>query len=227
MEEDMQNKNPKFYLGLVVMLGALWGLSEAALGMYLKRCASNVSGSLMTGVALLFIGASWIISKRILGVALLILIASLIKMFDALLLGYPILHGAIANPIFAFITEGAAFLLVLTILKDRLKRTPTGQALAGGMAALLAANLFPLVRFATGIPACVIPGTAYPLSLYYMHYAVLVSLITLPAGMWIGTKIEEFTAVTTDARLSRKLNAVFSPAIVLGCLVIMVLIRLG
>jgi hypothetical protein len=226
LEENMQNKTPGSYLGLVVILGAVWGLSEAALGMYLKRCASHVSGSLMTGAALLFIAASWIAAKRILGIVLLIIVASLIKMFDALLLGYPILHGAIANPIFAFITEGAAFILLVMILRNRLTQTLKGQALTGGMAALLAANMFPLVRFATGIPACVVPGTGYPLSLYYIHYALLISLITVPAGFWIGTKIEEFLVASSNTEIARKVNTVFSPVLLAACMIIIALIRL-
>jgi len=222
----MQSKTPKSYLGLVIMLGAVWGLSEAALGMYLKRCASHVSGSLMTGVALLFIAASWIISRRILGVALLIIIASLIKMFDALLLGYPILHGAIANPIFAFITTGVAFVILVMIIRERWAQKAPGQALTGGMAALMAANMFPLVKFATGIPACVVPGTGFPLSLYYIHYAILVSIMTVPAGFWIGARIEKFAAKSPDSRAVKRLNYVLSPAILVGCLIIVALIRL-
>ena len=177
--------------------------------------------------ALLFIAASWIISKRILGVALLIVVASLIKMFYALLLGYPILHGAIANPIFAFIAEGAAFVLLVMILRDKMTQGPKGQALTGGMAALLAANLFPLVRFATGIPACVVPGTGYPLSLYYVHYAVLISLVTVPVGFWIGTKIEESLISSASTEAARKFNTIFSPTVVAICLMIIVLIRLA
>ena len=222
----MQSKNPKSFFGLVIVLGAVWGLSEAALGMYLKRCASHVSGSLMTGVALLFIAASWIISRRVLGVALLIVIASLIKMFDALLLGYPILHGAIANPIFAFITEGAAFVILVMIIKEKWTRKVPGQALIGGMSALLAANLFPMVKYATGIPACVVPGTGFPMSLYYIHYAILISLAAVPAGFWIGTKIEEFTTESSDSRAVERLNYVLSPAVLVGCLIIIALIRL-
>jgi len=222
----MHNKNPSSYLGPVVMLGAVWGLSEAALGMHLKQCASHISGSLMTGFALLFIAASWIVSRRILGVALLIVIASLIKMFDALLLGYPILHGAIANPIFAFITEGAAFVVVVILIKERLTQRGLGQAFMGGMAALMAANLFPLVKFATGIPACVVPGTVFPLSLYHIHYAVLLSLVTVPAGFWIGSQIGTVADRIPDSRAVKRLNQVLSPAILLGCLLIVALIRL-
>src|SRR4030065_519775 len=58
---------------------------------------------------------------------------------------------------------------------------------AGGV--LLVLNLFPLVRFATGIPACVYPGTGYPLSLYYAPIAVGLSFLTVPLGFWIGEQI--------------------------------------
>ena len=47
----MDNNNPKSYLSFVVMLGAVWGLSEAALGMGLRSCASFLSGSIMTKIA--------------------------------------------------------------------------------------------------------------------------------------------------------------------------------
>ena len=50
----MDKNNPKSYLGLIVVLGSVWGLSEAALGMGLRSCAAFVSGSIMTGVALFF-----------------------------------------------------------------------------------------------------------------------------------------------------------------------------
>ena len=99
----MDRKIPKSYLGIVVMLGAVWGFSEAALGMELRSCASFLSGSIMTGVALFFIAASWILTRKITGIAHLLVIASLFKMFDALLLSLPIQHGAVANPIFAFL----------------------------------------------------------------------------------------------------------------------------
>ena len=111
----MNQNHSKSYLGIVVMLGAVWGLSEAGLGMWLRSCASFVSGSLMTGAALFFIAAAWFVSRRILGVALLIAIACLFKMFDALLLSLPILHGAVGNPIFAFLMEGLAFLVLFTL----------------------------------------------------------------------------------------------------------------
>ena len=221
----MNKSIPKTHIGILVMLGAVWGLSEAGLGMGLRSCAASVSGSLMTGVALFFIAAGWMLSRRVFGVVLLVAIAALFKMFDALLLSYPIKHGAIANPIFAFIMEAAAFIVLISLIKNRLSQKPTGQALLGGMTALLAANLFPLVKYATGIPACVMAGTGYPLSLYYVHFAILVSIVTVPLGFWVGAKAEVFSSqfVSNHSRM----NYIYSPAALLICLLIIVIIRLA
>ncbi|MDH4220789.1 MAG: hypothetical protein OEW23_18685, partial [Candidatus Aminicenantes bacterium] len=95
----MNESTPKSYLGMVIVLGSVWGLAEAALGMGLRSCAAFVSGSIMTGVALFFLAAGLVVSKRALGVFLMVLIAALFKLFDALLLSLPLRHGAIGNPI--------------------------------------------------------------------------------------------------------------------------------
>jgi hypothetical protein len=222
----MSNSIPKSYLGLVIVLGSVWGLSEAALGMGLRNCAAFVSGSIMTGVALFFMAAGWVVSRRISGVLLMALIASLFKMFDALLLLLPIKHGAIGNPIFAFFMEAIAFVLLVSIVKDKMAQKPAGQALLGGMAAALAVNLFPLVKYATGVPACVVPGTGYPLSLYYIHFAVLTSFVTVPLGFLAGAKMESFVARLIKSRAQKKLEYILSPAAFILCLVIVALLRL-
>jgi hypothetical protein len=221
----MDKKLSGHHLGIVVMLGAVWGLSEAALGMGLRSCASVVSGSIMTGVALFFIAACWAISQSWRGVALLVIIASLFKLFDALLLSLPVLHGAVANPIFAFIMEGLAFLILVSLVKDRLFKNTTSQALTGGMSALVAVNLFPLVKFATGIPACVAAGTGYPLSLYYAYIAVALSLATVPLGILIGAKMRSLESGLVKALDIKKIQYIASPAAVILCLIIVFLIR--
>jgi hypothetical protein len=222
----MDRNNPKSYIGIVVMLGAVWGLSEAALGMWLRSCASFMSGSIMTGIALFFIAASWILTRRVLGVALLIVIACLFKMFDALLLSLPIQHGAVGNPIFAFLMEGLAFLVLISIFAETQKHRTGRRAVLGGMSALLAVNLFPLVKFATGIPACVYPGTTTPLSLYYAPLAVILSSVTVPLGFWAATKIMTLETKLEKAHRIKRLRLVASPGTLLLCLVIITLIRL-
>jgi hypothetical protein len=225
-EAGMDRNIPKSSLGMVVMLGAVWGLSEAALGMGLRSCASFLSGSIMTGVALFFIASSWVLTRNILGIALIVVITSIFKMFDALLLSLPLRHGAVANPIFAFLVEGAAFLALIFLFNEKLKQKLEGQALLGGMAALLAVNLFPLVKFATGIPACVFPGTGYPLSLYYAPLAVFLSSVTVPLGLWVGAKIKAFETGLEEANRGKKLRHLASPAALLLCLAIIAILRL-
>ena len=156
----MHQNQSKSYVGIVVMLGAVWGLSEAGLGIWLRSCASFLSGSLMTGAALFFIAAAWLVSRRVLGVALIVAIACLFKMFDALLLSLPIQHGAVGNPIFAFLMEGLAFLVLFAVFAKKQKRKTGRQAILGGMSALLAVNLFPLVKFAFSLERpCPFPST--------------------------------------------------------------------
>ncbi len=185
---------PRSAWGPVLALGALWGVAEAGLGMGLRQCASRLSGSLMTGVALLFLAAGWKLAGRVTAVAAMVLTAAAFKLLDALLLGLPVRHGAVANPIFAFVVEGAAFLAILALLRRELSAKHLGRGLLGGLSALVAVNLFPLVKFATGIPACVVPGTAYPLSLYYAPVAIAVSLLTVPLGWLAGERLAAWTS---------------------------------
>lgn len=214
----MAKKIPLNHLGFVVLFGAVWGLSETALGAAIEKCASFASGSIMTGVAFFFIAATWILSRNILGLFLLVSIASLFKMFDALLLSLPLQHGAVANPIFAFWMEALAFFVLMTIVDvEASKKKTLKQALLGGMSALLAANFFPLVKYVTGIPACVFPGTNYPLALYFLPLAVCVSLLSVPCGLWAGEKVRD---------LEGKIK-ILSPATFILSLAIIALIRLG
>lgn len=209
----------------LIILGAVWGLAEAGLGFGLKSCASFASGSIMTAVALFFIAAAWATAHRVPGLAMTVALATVIKLFDAYLLDLPVRHGAVANPIFAFWTEALAFLLIMAVLKSALARNKAGQALGGALAALLAVNLFPLVKYATGIPACVLAGTGYPLSLYYAPYAVGLSLLTVPLGFALGGRISDAEARRGAFIRSKAYRYLVPPAAAAVCLLIIVLIR--
>ncbi len=222
----MEKNILKTHLGIVVMLGSVWGLSEAVLGMGLRSCAALVSGSLMTGVALFFIAASWIVTRSVLGAALLILIASLFKMVDALLLSLPIQHGAIANPIFAFFMEGVAFLVLVLIIKETTRQKKTGQAILGGASALVAVGLFPLVKFATGIQACVYPGTGIPLSIYFAPLAIALSMVTVPLGFRAGEKFKALAIEFETTSQKKALRYLVSPVTLVLCLAIVAFVRL-
>ena len=218
---------PSKSLGIVIILGSVWGLSEAALGIGLRSCASLASGSIMTGVALFFIGATWKRTQHWLGPLVLVAIASIFKLFDALFLSLPIKNGAVANPIFAFWTEGLALVLMMAFMKESWKVRPTGQAFLGGLSALASVNLFPLVKYATGIPACVFPGTTMPLSLYYAPIAVGISLLTVPAAFWLGAKLEAFETRAIESGRVPAFRFLFPAAAAVLCLGAMALIRLA
>jgi len=211
-------------LGFLIICGSVWGLSEAALGAGLESCARFVSGSIMTGVALFFISAAWAKSRRAFGPAIVVGIALVFKLLDSVLLGLPIRHGAIANPMFAFVTEGLAFMILVPFVAEAWKRRAVGQAFLGGFSALAAVNLFPLVKFATGIPACVYPGTTTALSLYYAPIAVGVSLITVPLGIAAAARAEAFET-SSALKLTGARQWLIPTAAASLCLLIQVLFR--
>jgi hypothetical protein len=187
----MEETNVRRNVGTVILLGAVWGLSECLLGAALHVCASSISGSMMTGVAFFFIAAAWAADRKAISATFIVAIAVLFKMFDAVLLSLPLRNGAVTNPMFAFILEGGAFVVLAVILKEAWKRRTAGRAVWGGMAALISATAFPLVRFATGTAACLVPGTTTPLSWYYAILAVGISLLTVPLGLRAGEKMRE------------------------------------
>ncbi len=199
--------------GTIIALGAVWGLAECALGAGLQACAKSLSGSLMTGVALFFIAAVWATSKKALDVASLVGIAVLFKMFDAALLGLPLGSGAVANPAFAFVLEGAGFLIAAALVgRVRSERT-SGRVIAGGAGAFIAVAAFPLVGFVTGNAACLAAGTSIPLAWYYGPIAIALSLLTVPLGMRFGERSRLFEsrvlAPSLAVALSLALMAVF------------------
>lgn len=187
----MEETNGRRNFGTVILLGAVWGLSECLLGAALRACASSISGSVMTGIAFFFIAAAWAADRKALSAGFIIAIAVFFKMFDSVLLSLPLKDGAIANPAFAFILEGSAFVVVAVVLKEAWKRRAAGRALWGGTAALIAAATFPLVRFATGTAACLVPGTTTPLAWYYAIPAIGISLLTVPLGFRAGERLRE------------------------------------
>ena len=222
MEKNVLGSN----LRLALILGSVWGFCEVALGAGLHACAASVSGSVMTAVALFFMASGWAAGRRWYVPVLTVLVASFFKLFDAVLLSLPVIHGAIANPIFAFFTEGLAFLLLVTIFAREKLQTRSSRALLGGGAALLAVGMFPLVKFATTIPACVYTGTSVPQAIVFAPVAIILSAVTVPLGFYVGEKIrsqEGFPAAIFGNKIPVRL---ISPATLAICLVLVVLFRL-
>jgi hypothetical protein len=155
----------------------------------------------------------------------LLVVASAFKLFDAYLLHLPVLHGAIANPMFAFGMEVVALVFLFKIIDTGLLQKPYGKMILGGLAALVAVNLFPLVGHVTRIPACVYPGTTYPLALYYAPIAVGISAATCPLGMAAGESLARVLNEKPAFKSRPILVGVASQAVVVFSLLAMIVIR--
>jgi hypothetical protein len=202
--------------GYIVLLGSIWGLAECGLGIALKACASSISGSVMTAVALFFAAAAWgSPGRKATNVALLVVIAIVFKMFDVLLLGLPFGSTAVSHPMFAFVLEGASFLIIGVLLARSSKSSPRRGIIWGGASAFIAAAAFPLVKIVTGVPACVVVGSAIPMAWAYSPLAIGLSMLTVPLGLKTAEKSLGFAT-----RPSWQI-----PAAVILCLALMIIIR--
>jgi hypothetical protein len=222
----MDKINLKTGLGIALILGSVWGFAEAALGFGLHRCAANMSGSLMTGVALFFICASWVSTKRFYAPVITVLIACIFKLFDAVLLDQKIISGAVANPIFAFLTEGLAIIGLAAIISYKRLSTRSSRALLGAGSALVAVCLFPLVKFFTGIPACLYGSTGIPLSIVFGPVAIALSAITVPLAFPVGEWIASLSGNIETVVRPKAIKYLISPGALALCLALIVLFRM-
>jgi len=179
--------------GMVVVLGSAWGVSEAGLGLALNACAKLASGSLMTGVALFFLACSRLRARSARGPLLAVSLALGFKLFDAALLGLPLRSGSMANPMFALAIEAAAAILFFTLLGRTAESGFRGRALLGAGAAGLSALVFPLVGLATGVPACLLPGSAIPLSIAFAPLAMAAGALAVPLAFAFMKRAENWT----------------------------------
>ncbi len=222
----MNKQFTKIHLAYALIIGSAWGFGEVALGAGLKSCAHMMSGSLMTGVALFFIAAAWVASGNYLTPILSVLIASVFKLFDAVLLSLPVMHGAIGNPIFAFLLEGVAFIVLIAIFRQVSWKSMRSRALLGGGSALIAVAMFPLVKYATGVPACVYPNTIVPLSVFFAPLAIAFSALMVPLGFTAGVRIRS-SLDNLDLRIKNSfLRAALSPMTMATALVLVLLFRM-
>jgi hypothetical protein len=81
---------------------------------------------------------------------------------------------------FAFLTEAAAVILFFSFLGKTAGSGVRGRVFLGAGAAGLSALVFPLAHLATGIPACLLPGTAIPLSIAFAPLAMAAGALAVP-----------------------------------------------
>ncbi len=221
---DTKSFNPK--PGIILATGAIWGLVEFGAGMGLQKCATLLTGAVLTGLSFFWFSFIWSITKRVAPVLVIAGIAMLFKWLDAWLLQVAWNHGSVLNPMFAFVTALAGFLLMTALLRNRFPGQLKYRILLGGGAALTAALLFPLVKFTTGTPACTYAATSIPLAIYAAPVAIALAMITVPLGYRAALWYERNSAGSNPGIFPGLLRRFWSPAVVAGCILIIVLVRI-
>ena len=221
----MTTSTVKSNLGIIVAIGSVWGLTEFAAGMGLQKCATLLTGAILTGLAFFWVSFIWSLTRKLLPVLIIVGMAILFKLLDALLLPVAWNHGSILNPAYAFVTILVGFSLLISLFKKQFSTRLMNRILLGAGAAIMATALFPLVRFATGSAACFYASTNIPLAIYTAPVAIAISMITVPLGYlaagWYTGKIE------VDGRLHPSLlSRLWSPAVLICCILIITLVRI-
>ncbi len=212
--------------GVILAAGSLWGIIEFGAGIGLQKCATLATGAILTGLSLFWFSLIWTFTKRLIPVLIVLVIAMLFKWLDALLLHVAWNHGSILNPMFAFFTATAGFILIISLLRNRFFQNRLSRILTGGGAALVAMCLFPLVKFVSGTPACSYAATNIPLSVYTAPLAILIGMITVPLGhrtaLWLSG---EANPLKQEGSLSLRAG-LWSPTVFIACIIIMVATRM-
>ncbi len=198
-------------MGYAISFGLLWGITELAVGLSLaSMCAAGVVGSLLTGLSFFFLSASWHSSQKYWAVMLTLGGVMSLKIAGAFLLPLPLGQSAVLHPLFAFISQFLIFNLFAWIVQQVGTLRWWYALIAGGMAGWLAAHVFPLVRFFTGIAACQTVGSHLPLSVYYDYIAVIIGAVAWPIGREIGLWLQ--TPAARQVMESKWLPAIINVA---------------
>lgn len=215
----------KSNLGIIVAVGSVWGLTEFAAGMGLQKCATLFTGAILTGMAFFWVSFIWSITRKILPVLIIVGMAILFKLLDALLLPVAWNHGSILNPAYAFVTILIGFSLLILLFKNQFSFKLRNRILLGAGAAIIATAMFPLVRFATGSAACFYASTNIPLAVYTAPVAIVISMITVPLGyraaLWYTSNARDENTIQPSF-----LSRLWSPAVLVCCILIITLIRI-
>lgn len=186
----MKNKITTANLKIILIAGAVWGVSEVIMGTWLQGCAFRYSGAIMTGLAFFYMSFTWTATRQFLSLLMLLGLVILFKMFNAVLLSLPVTHGSVMNPSFAFVMQTFGFLVMIVLLRQLFFFKSGYRVLAGAGAALTSTFLFPFAGFFTGSAACLASGTNIPLSIYTSPLAIGIAIITVPLGYWAASKLK-------------------------------------
>ncbi len=83
-----------------------------------------------------------------------------------------------------------------------------------------------LVKFASGTPACLYAATSIPLAIYTAPVAILISMLTVPLGFKAASWYTQSALQNPSTSPASLMARVWSPAVVICCLIIVTLIRI-
>ncbi len=201
-------------LGIIAAIGAIWGLTEFSFGLGLQKCATLYTGAVLTGLSFFWISFVWSLTRKILPVLILVAIVVLFRMFDAVLLPAAWNHGSILNPVWAFLTIMLGFILLSSLFKKQFTARLMNRVFVGAGAAIVAIALFPLAKF------------NIPLAIYTAPVAIILSTITVPLGYRVSLWYSREFQGESSGRPTTILTRLWSPAVVICCLLIITLARI-
>lgn len=215
----MKTKVTTADLKIILIAGAIWGMSEVIVGTWLNGCAVQYSGAVMTGLAFFYLSFTWTATRKILSLILLLAMVFFFKLFNALLLSVPITHGSILNPAFAFVLQTIAFMTLVLVLGQRFFKKRNYRLFAGGAAALSASLLFPFAGYFTGSAACLMAGTQIPVSVYTSPLAAGIALLTTPFGFFVANRLKTFEGITGISKF-KIINQYWPAMVFLFCILL-------
>ncbi len=185
----------KMIVRLLLATGLMWGLTEAALGVGLRgACGVGVTGAVMTGWAVCCLSAGYHATRRLWAPAALLAVAAGLKMLDAAVLGLPVGHGSVVNPVFAFAVQAVLLVVLAAVVRWAKADGRAVDMAAGGLIGLGAAGLFPLAGFVTGSPACVHAGTTLPVAIVYAPLSAALGSVAYPLGRVLAEHLRDWLA---------------------------------
>jgi len=221
----MTSTKKKMIPGIILAAGAIWGLVEFGVGMGLHQCAALYAGAILTGLSFFWLSFIRSLTRKLTPLLIIAGIAMLFKWLDAWLLHVAWNHGSVLNPMFAFLTALAGFVLFSYLFRNGYEDKLKFRVLTGAGAALTAVLLFPLVKFATGSPACYYGTTGIPLVFYASPVSIAIAMVTVPMGHWVAKRVERVISSASPDTSPAVPGALWLPAVCALCVLIVVLAR--
>ncbi|MCU0236929.1 MAG: hypothetical protein MUC72_07575 [Acidobacteria bacterium] len=207
----------KFYLLNILVLGALLGLVEAALGGLIRQAGLPLRGPLVTAAGFAIMAAGLAIFKQARLIPGVTLVGILGKWLAVPLLGLPVFCQANAH--LAILLNGACLYAGVSLFRKKIADNPRGQSVVAGIAAFAGGSAF----FALGgfwapcrhLLSFHHAGGAVPYMLTRVAPAALLAALLFPLGYALGRRLEKWLLPLWLAR--RPLLIPLAATIALAC----------